>query len=174
MRYIINSADCSYDTAAHKHSIVLDSRIGNPTTFRIASAVYQAPTLASYPLAVYLASDALGDMIPQKHTVKLKASNHENPDSTVAVLTESHTAGRYRLGRGRRFDLKEHSYVREFDFQWMDGDTAVGVVVSGHNSREIGSLHVLESIGCRKGYVVWRRRSHPVGGGERLDVPVCP
>ena len=78
MRYIVHSADCTYDTATHKHSIVLDRRISNPTTFRLVSALYEAPTLASYPLGVYLVSDALGEMIPQKHTVKLKASNHEN------------------------------------------------------------------------------------------------
>ena len=93
MRYIVHSADCTYDTATHKHSIVLDRRISNPTTVRLVSALYEAPTLASYPLGVYLVSDALGEMIPQKHTVKLKASNHENQDATVAVLTESNTGG---------------------------------------------------------------------------------
>ena len=46
MRYIIHSSDCTYDTATHTHSITLDRRISNPTTFRIASALYEAPTLA--------------------------------------------------------------------------------------------------------------------------------
>ena len=125
MRYLIHSEDCSFDEETGVYSLLADRRIGNPVSLKIQSFVYQAPTLASYPLAVYVSSAGFNDMVTKKHTLKLTASNHENETDVICVLTEANTTGRYQLTVPRRFPIKQHTYVRNFDFKFTDNNTGV-------------------------------------------------
>ena len=123
MRYLIHSEDCTFDTATGIYTMSADRRLANPVSLKIQSFVYQAPTLASYPLAVYVSSGGINDMTAKKHTLQLTENNHENETDIICVLTESNTTGRYKLTVPRRFPLKQYTYVRNFDFKFTDNNT---------------------------------------------------
>ena len=97
-KYLLHSSLANYDAATKKWTFDLDRRISNPTSLRLAKAAYSTPGDTSpHPMVVYLRSDALARMIPQKHTLELRALNHENAANVIAVLSETHTRGRYRI-----------------------------------------------------------------------------
>ena len=125
MRYLIHSEDCIFDTATGKHTIVLDRRISNPSHLELVKCLYEAPT-GYNPLAVYLRSEGIHQLVRSKHTIQLKKNNHENDADVLAVLKESTSARRYLLEKERGFFIKEHSYVRSFDFYFTDNDTIIG------------------------------------------------
>ena len=99
MRYLIHSEDCTFDANTGIYTIVVDRRIANPVSLKFQNLVYEAPTLSTYPLAVYVNSKGINDLIRNKHTLRLTASNHENETDVLGVLTETNTTGRYRLTR---------------------------------------------------------------------------
>ena len=113
MRYLIHSDDCTFDVATGKHTLLLDRRISNPTHLELIKCVYEAPTDASgiYPLGVYLRSDGVHSLVANKHTILLRAKNHENDANVLAVLKESAGPKRYVLENPRGFFLKDHQYV---------------------------------------------------------------
>ena len=78
VRLLLNSEDASYDSTTKKYSFVLDRRLDKPEKVRIVKAHYTAATTGSYPLVVYLRSDALSSLIKSKHTLRLKNENHEH------------------------------------------------------------------------------------------------
>ena len=93
---------------------------------RLTKCVFTATTATSYPSVVYLRSDALHSMTKTKHTVELKADNHENSSNVIAVLQETHTTGRYSIGeKGIILPLHGHSHVREIDIYFTDGATVM-------------------------------------------------
>ena len=97
-KYLLHSSLSSYDAASKKWTFNLDRRISTPTSLRLAKAAYSTPGDTSpHPQVVYLRSDALARMIPRKHTLELRALNHENAANIIAVLSETHTRGRYRI-----------------------------------------------------------------------------
>ena len=128
MRYLIHSDDCVFDTASGKHTITLDRRISNPSHVELVKCVYEAPTDAGgvYPLAVYVRSEGIHSLVRSKHTIQLTANNHENDADVIAVLKESFGAKRYLLEKERGFFLKEHAYVRSFDFYFTDNNSIIG------------------------------------------------
>ena len=128
MRYLIHSDDCTFDVATGKHSILLDRRISNPQHLKLIKCVYEAPTDAGgvYPLAVYLRSGGIHDLIKNKHTIQLTANNHENEADVIAVLKESFSSKRYLLEKERSFLIKQHAYVRSFDFYFTDNNSIIG------------------------------------------------
>ena len=129
MRYLIHSDECSFDTATGKHTIVLDRRISNPSHLELVKCLYEAPT-GYNPLAVYLRSEGIHQLVRSKHTIQLKKNNHENDADVLAVLKESTSARRYLLEKERGFFIKEHSYVRSFDFYFTDNDAIIGKPLS--------------------------------------------
>ena len=114
--------------ATGKHSILLDRRISNPQHLKLVKCVYEAPTDAGgvYPLAVYLRSGGIHDLIKNKHTIQLTANNHENEADVIAVLKESFSSKRYLLEKERSFLIKQHAYVRSFDFYFTDNNSIIG------------------------------------------------
>ena len=128
MRYLIHSADCTFDVATGKHSILLDRRISNPQHLKLVKCVYEAPTDAGgvYPLAVYLRSGGIHELVKNKHTIQLTANNHENEADVIAVLKESFSSKRYLLEKERSFLIKQHAYVRSFDFYFTDNNSIIG------------------------------------------------
>ena len=128
MRYLIHSDNCEFDSSTGKHSIVLDRRIANPSHLQLVKCVYEAPTDAGgvYPLAVYFRSEGINDLVRNKHTIQLTQNNHENEADVLAVLKESTSAKRYVLEKERGFFLKDHAYVRTFDFYFTDNNSIIG------------------------------------------------
>ena len=97
-KFLAHSSLASYDAVTKTWTFDLDKRISNPTSLRLAKATYSTPGDTSpHPQVVYLRSNALARMIPQKHTLELRAQNHENAANVIAVLSETHTRGRYRI-----------------------------------------------------------------------------
>ena len=127
MRYLIHSEDCTFEETTGVYTLAADRRIANPISLKIQSFVYQAPTLASYPLAIYVSSTGLNDMVAKKHTLQLTSNNHENETDVICVLNESNTAGRYTLTTPRRFPMNQYTYVRNFDFKFTDNNTGIGL-----------------------------------------------
>ena len=102
-KFLLHSSLANYDATTKKWTFDLDKRISNPTSLRLAKAAYSTPGDTSpHPMVVYLRSDALARMIPLKHTLELRALNHENAANIIAVLSETHTRGtRPAMGGGR-------------------------------------------------------------------------
>jgi len=122
-KYLLHSSLANYDAATKKWTFNLDRRISNPTALRLAKAAYSTPGDTSpHPMVVYLRSDALARMIPQKHTLELRALNHENAANVIAVLSETHTRGRYRILGGRQFPIDPAASERQIDIFFTDGD----------------------------------------------------
>ena len=128
MRYLIHSEDCDFDTSTGKHTLLLDRRISNPAHIELVKCVYEAPTdaSASYPLSVYIRSEAIHQLVRSKHTIQLTKNNHENDADILGVLKESFSAKRYLLEKERGFFIKDHAYVRSFDFYFTDNNSIVG------------------------------------------------
>ena len=137
MRYLIHSDDCTFDVTTGKHTILLDRRISNPQNLTVVKCVYEAPTDAGgvYPLAVYLRSEGVNDLIKNKHTIQLTENNHENEADVIAVLKESFSSKRYLLEKERNFLIKQHAYVRAFDFYFTDNNSIIGKPESSLETR---------------------------------------
>ena len=132
-KYLLHSSLSTYDATTKRWTFNLDRRISNPTSLRLAKAVYSTPGDTSpHPQVVYLRSDALARMIPRKHTLELREQNHESAANIIGVLSETHTRGRYRILGGRRFPIDPSASERQIDIFFTDGDTLLdGAAGSG-------------------------------------------
>lgn len=76
---------------------------------------------------MYLRSDAISSLIRGKHTVQVgvSADSHEHASNVIAVLTETHTVGRYELKNRVRFRLDPNTTCALIDFYFSDGDTVL-------------------------------------------------
>ena len=116
MRYLLHHSDAVFDATTKRWLFTLDRRISNPRSIAISKCVFTASTTTSYPSVIYMRSDALHNMIKSKHTVELKADNHENSSNVIAVLQETHTTGRYSITeRGLTLPVHGHTHVRQID-----------------------------------------------------------
>ena len=97
MRYVLHHSEAVFNETTKRWVFTLDRRIANPRSMRLSKCVFTASTASSYPSVVYMRSDAIHSMIKTKHTVELKADNHENSSNIIAVLEETHTHGRYAI-----------------------------------------------------------------------------
>ena len=128
VRLLLNSEDASYDSTTKKYSFVLDRRLDKPEKVRIVKAHYTAATTGSYPLVVYLRSDALSSLIKSKHTLRLKNENHEQTENIIATLSETHAIARYDLQNDNRtFDADPHRHLTNIDIFWTNN----AVLLSG-------------------------------------------
>ena len=93
MRYLLHHTDASYNSVTKKWIVTTDRRVSNPTSIRIATCTFTAAAAASYPSVVYMRSDTLTQLAKIKHTVELKAVDHEDNSNVIAVLEETHTLG---------------------------------------------------------------------------------
>ena len=124
MKYLLHSSQATYDAASKRWIFDLDQRISNPTRLRLAKATFTTPgDMSVHPSVVYMRSDALARMITRKHTVELRADNHPNSSNVIAVLTETHTRGRYRILGGQTFPVNPNQSERRIDIYFTDGET---------------------------------------------------
>ena len=136
MRYVLHHSEAVFNETSKRWIFTLDRRIANPRSVRLSKCVFTASTATTYPSVVYMRSDAIHSMIKTKHTVELKANNHENSSNIIAVLEETHTQGRYAIAeKGLPLPVHGHSHVREIDIYFTDGATVMdGVLSSGSSS----------------------------------------
>ena len=147
-KYLLHSSLANYDAATKKWTFDLDRRISNPTALRLAKAAYSTPGDTSpHPMVVYLRSDALARMIPQKHTLELRALNHENAANVIAVLSETHTRGRYRILGGRQFPIDPAASERQIDIFFTDGDTLLDGAYGSGGGTATGSDAEIAALG---------------------------
>ena len=126
MKYLLHSSQATYDAASKRCIFDLDQRISNPTRLRLAKATFTTPgDMSVHPSVVYMRSDALARMITRKHTVELRADNHPNSSNVIAVLTETHTRGRYRILGGQTFPVNPNQSERRIDIYFTDGETVL-------------------------------------------------
>ena len=132
MKYLLHSEDATYDTATKKWTFDLDQRISNPREIILSNATFECSTDTSpFPSVVYMRSDALHNLIRHKHTVELKGTKHENASNVIAVLSETHTRGRYRINGKRVFRVNPNSNQRVIDIYFTNGSTILDGTVTG-------------------------------------------
>ena len=126
MKFLAHSDEAAYDSTTKTWKYVLDTRINNPTAMVLSKACFSVPTnYLNPPHVVYLRSRALDSMIKRKHVVELKNNNHMGSSNVLAVLSETHTRGRYRFYGQRRFKLDPSESSRSLDFYFTDGTTVI-------------------------------------------------
>jgi len=136
-KYLLHSDSATFDATSKKWFFNLEQRIHNPRVIRLAQASFTtAGDTSPHPAVVYLRSDAISRMCQRKHTVSLKDSGHNNDTHILAVLTETHTRGRYSMNAGRSFGVHKHNYERAIDIYFTSGETILegtygGAPVSG-------------------------------------------
>ena len=117
MRFILS--DKKAILVDNKYRYKLNTRLHNASVFQLKKCSFQTD-MVTPPLVVFLKSDALHALSGQKHTVELKAENHQDASNILAMLEETHTKGRYRLnGQPRRVPIK-YSHNRDLDFYFTD------------------------------------------------------
>ena len=140
VRLLLNSQDAAYDSSTKKYSFVLDRRLDKPEKVRVVKAHYTAATTASYPLVVYLRSDALSSLIRSKHTLRIKNQNHEATENILGTLSETHAIGRYDIQNdGRTFVADPHQHLTNIDIFWTNNDALLNGGSSGSSSSGGGS-----------------------------------
>ena len=123
-KYLLHSDSATFDATSKKWFFNLEQRITNPRVIRLAQASFTtAGDTSPHPAVVYLRSDAISRMCQRKHTVSLKDAGHNNDTNILAVLTETHTRGRYSMNAGRSFGVHKHNYERAIDIYFTSGET---------------------------------------------------
>ena len=148
MKYLLHSSQATYDAASKRWIFDLDQRISNPTRLRLAKATFTTPgDMSVHPSVVYMRSDALARMITRKHTVELRADNHPNSSNVIAVLTETHTRGRYRILGGQTFPVNPNQSERRIDIYFTDGETILDGAVGSGGGTATGSDAEIAALG---------------------------
>ena len=125
-KYLLHSDSATFDATAKKWFFNLEKRISNPRVIRLAQAAFTtAGDTDPHPSVVYLRSDAISRMCVRKHTVTLQDTGHENDTNILAVLTETHTRGRYAMTSGRSFTVHKHNYERAIDIYFTNGEAVL-------------------------------------------------
>ena len=140
MKFLLHSSEATFDAASKKWFFNLDKRISNPTSIVLSKATFSCTTDTSpFPDVVYMRSDALHRMIRTKHTVELKTANHEDASNVIAVLTETHTRGRYRIVGRRVYAVEPNNGSKKIDVYFTSGTTILeGTCGSGGQGSSSG------------------------------------
>jgi hypothetical protein len=156
MRYLLHSANATYDSTTKKYTYTLDRRIQDPKSIRLVKASYVAATNSSYPAVVYLKSDGLSQLCSTKHTVELKNQCHEDGTNIFAVLEERHTAGKFSLEEApRTLPVKKHENVTVIDIYFTDNDTVLTGEATASNGNGGSSSSVTDATIEAMPVVVW-------------------
>ena len=124
VRYLLHSDNANYDATTKKYTFALDRRIANPRSVRLSKANYQALEASSYPLSVYVRSDAITSLIKTKHAVELTNTNHESGSNCIGALEEGQTAGRYVLrDKDTAHPVHGNKHLRDIDIFFTNNNT---------------------------------------------------
>ena len=147
VRLLLHSSDSTYDAATKRYKFILDERIRRPTQISISKCTYANATGATHPLAVYLESQALSKLVQSKHTLRLKAENHDHQTDVLATLLETHTVGRYAQESRRVLKTDPDLHIKEIDIAFSDNGTLLGKTASASTSNPTGSDDEVLAIG---------------------------
>ena len=126
MKYLAHSTDASYDSTTKKWTFDLGRRVPNPVSLVLSKACFTVPTnYQNPPHVVYLRSDALSRMITRQHTAELKHNRHTAGSNILAVLSETHTRGRYRAYSRQQLPVDPNYSAGKIDFYFTDGNTII-------------------------------------------------
>ena len=118
VRFILSDSKATLVDGIFTYS--LDQRLNNASLLHLKKCSFQLTTTGTPPVAIYLRSAAVHRLSSHKHTVELKANNHQSSSDILGVLEESHTVGRYQLrGFPRPVRLK-YSHLRNIDVYFSD------------------------------------------------------
>ena len=147
-KYLLHSDSATFDATSKKWFFNLEQRITNPRVIRLAQASFTtAGDTSPHPAGVYMRSDAICRMCQRKHTVSLKDAGHNNDTNILAVLTETHTRGRYSMNAGRSFGVHKHNYERAIDIYFTSGETILeGTYGSAPVTDAVGDDAAIEAI----------------------------
>ena len=148
LKFLLHSSNATFDATAKKWFFHLDNRIANPRIIKLAAASFTTSGDTNpHPHVVYLRSDYLSRLIRRKHTVSLRTTGHENDTNILAVLTETHTRGRYSMDGSRTFGVYSDSTDRSVDIYFTDGETVLeGTYGSAPVSGSTGDDAAIEAI----------------------------
>ena len=119
MRFLLSDGNSTYEDGVF--TFALDRRLRNATRARVRKVSYIVdPTLAVVPSVVYLRSQAFHSIAADKHTVILKATQHENSVDVLASLEEEHATGRFRLMEAPRAIPLNYTHLRNLDFYFTN------------------------------------------------------
>ena len=124
VRLLLHSEDAAYDASTKKFSFALDRRLDKPTSLKVVKVQYGAATATSYPLVIYMRSDALHRVIKDKHSLRLKNANHEETTNIICTLTETDNSQKYSLEKdGRTFITDPHVHLTNIDIYFTNNAT---------------------------------------------------
>ena len=139
-RFLLN--DGNADLSNGQWTFQLDRRLSNASRMRIKKATYVLDTNhTAAPHVVYMRSNAIQRLARSKHTLVLKAAQHEDSSNVLAALEEQHATGRYRLMEPCNAFSLNYAHIRNLDIFFTDpqgndvtyfvaaGDTAYPEVV---------------------------------------------
>ena len=126
MKYLAHSTDAAYDAATKRWTFDLGRRVPRPTSLVISKACFSVPTgYENPPHVVYMRSDALSRMVRRQHTVELKHESHTAGTNILAVLSETHTRGRYRAYSSQILPVDPNDSPGVIDIYFTDGSTPI-------------------------------------------------
>ena len=132
MRLLFHSGDATYDSTTKQYHFSLDRRIDHPKSIRIIKCIYRAATSTSYPLSLYVRSDALHRIIKEKHTLRVKNQNHEQTENILCSLLEDDRIGFYKTHEvARELETDNHQVLKDIDLYFTNNTVLFPGVPTG-------------------------------------------
>ena len=128
VRFILSANKASLADGVYTYR--LDQRLNNASLLQLKKCSFALTTDGTPPVAIYLRSSAVHRLSSHKHTVELKANNHQAASDILAILEESHTTGRYQLRGQPRPVRLGYSHFRNIDLYFTD-PAGTNVLVGG-------------------------------------------
>ena len=121
MKFLVHSSDCAYNTLTKRWVCNLAQRFSNPTQFTLVAGSYRCSTADSYPIAVYLRSEALQKLCKTHHSIEL--APHEIISDAFGILRMSDSSDVFHLQSRFRFPVHSHLTEQKLDFYFTDNRT---------------------------------------------------
>ena len=121
MRFLLHSSDCVYDSDTKRWVCHLAQRFSNPSQITLVAATYKCSTADSYPITVYLRSEALQRLAKSHHSIEL--APHELISDALGVLRLSDDPMVFHLESRFRFPVHSHLTEQKLDFFFTDNRT---------------------------------------------------
>ena len=165
MRYLIHSADGTYDAATGITTHTIDQRWSNPTLMVVRRVIYVGQE-SPPPVHVYCRSSALSALAQYKHTVEL-TTGPESPSNVIAVLPESYAAGRYETKSETVYPVLGHVHLRSIDIYFTEGSRLLTPAAIGGGSSVLtpGEVAVLSNLFLYLDYSDSAKVTTTTGGG---------
>ena len=126
MRFLVHSEDCDYNETKKEFFFDLAKRFDNPTQFRLIGATFEASTAESYPISVYLRSDAIRRLSSKAHTTELQkraTTVHETNSNVLGILRPGFENNVYHLTTPFVFPMHAGTTEICVDFQFSNNRT---------------------------------------------------